>query len=52
MKKIIIIGLLIVLVVLFGALPLNILGKCIAWLGNQLVNLARLINFFGYKGIA
>lgn len=52
MKKLIIIGLLIVLVVLFGAMPLNILGKCIKWLGSQLINLAKLINFFGYKGIA
>ena len=51
MKKILMIILIVVLVILFGSLPLAILSKIFEYIGIALNWLAKSINFFGFNGI-
>ena len=51
MKNLLITILIIVLVVLFGTVPLSILGKVFEYIGIALKWLADALNFFGWNGI-
>ena len=51
MKNILLTILIIVLVVLFGTMPLSILGKIFEYLGIAFNWLAKSLNFFGWNGI-
>ncbi|MBQ7352318.1 MAG: hypothetical protein IJW59_05645 [Clostridia bacterium] len=51
MKNILLTILIIVLVVLFGTVPLSILGKVFEYIGIGLNWFAKTLNFFGWNGI-
>lgn len=51
MKKLILIILIVVLVVLFGAWPLNILGTIFEYIGIALKWLAKTLDFFNWTGL-
>ncbi len=51
MKKILIIGLIIVLIVLFGTFPLSILSYIFTFVGKAFGWLAKILNVFGWNGI-
>lgn len=51
MKNLIILLLILVLVVLFGSLPLSILAKAFEWLAKAMQWLAKCLNFFGWNGM-
>ena len=51
MKKILIAILIIALVILFGSIPLSIIGKIFEWISVAVKWLANILNIFGWNGI-
>jgi len=51
MKTLLKIIIIVALVVLFGSLPLAVLGMIFQWLSWLLKTIAGAINFFGFNGI-
>ena len=51
MKNILLTILIIVLVVLFGTVPLSILGKVFEYIGIAFNWLAKTLNMFGWNGL-
>lgn len=51
MKTIILIAVIVVLVVLFGTIPLAVISQIFTWLASVFSWLADLIDIFGFGGI-
>lgn len=51
MKNLIITLIVIVLVILFGTIPLSILSKIFEYIAKGLQWLAKILNFFGWNGM-
>ena len=51
MKKLLIAILIIILVILFGSIPLSIVSKIFEWLSIGIKWLANILNIFGWNGI-